>query len=270
VGYSKYTEDIVDRWVEDTREREAAFYRRWNLEHVPPPPPAPGDIYLQTKGKRLEDEDVFPAPSTLRFSAVVKCGAAPPELTLRRKNQSLALHQNAAGLYSITSAHPETVHIDAASGAYHRAYIIHFVEVAQIERIPGLLDEIKRFTSNPPGWTREDFDDFRNRLRDLLEKNSVPENFANGLVEYFLGVQRETNQDPAFKHRLEAAYVIMKKFAPLSDIAALITEYFLYRVNIFGSANASAGPAGFPLSAIKAFLSTSLQRESRGLVKVGR
>lgn len=253
MGYSKYTEDIVDRWVEDTREREAAFYRRWNLEHVPPPLPAPGDIYLQTAGKRLEDEEVFPAPSTLRLSAVVNCDAAPPELTLRQKGQRLALRQNSAGLYTIAGANPETVQIDAASGAYHRAYIIHFVEVAQIERIPGLLDEIKRFTSNPPGWTREDFDGFRSRLRDLFQKNSVPENFANGLIEYFLGVQCEANQDSSFEHRLEAAYVIMKKFAPFSDIAAVITEYFRYRVNIFGSADESVRPAGFPLSAIKAF-----------------
>jgi len=220
VGYSKYTEDIVDRWVEDTREREAAFYRQWNREHVPPPPPAPGDIYLQTAGKLLEDEEVFPAPSTFQFSAVVNRDAAPPELTLRRKSQRLALHQNAAGLYTITGANPESVEIDAASGAYHRAYVIHFVEIAQIERIPGLLDEIKRLTSNPPGWTREHFDDFRTRLRDLLQKNSVPENFAHGLVGYFLAVQCEANQDPAFEQRLEAAYVIMRKFAPVSDIAA--------------------------------------------------
>jgi len=68
VGYSKYTEDIVDRWVEDNREREAEFYCRWNLEHVPPAPPATGDIYLQIEGKRLEDEEVFPAHRTVRFS----------------------------------------------------------------------------------------------------------------------------------------------------------------------------------------------------------
>jgi hypothetical protein len=253
VGYSKYTEDIVDRWVDDNREREAAFYRLWNREHVPPPPPAPGDIYLQSAGKLLEDEEVFPAPSTLRFSAVVNRDGAPPVLTLLRKRQRLALHQNAAGLYTITGTKPESVEIDAASGAYHRAYAIHFVEIAQIELIPGLLDEIKRLTSNPPGWTRGDFDDFRARLGDLFQKNSVPENFAHGLVEYFLAVQSETNQDPAFKHRLEAAYVIMRKFAPVSDIAALITEYFRYRVNLFGPADESAPHAKVPLNAIREF-----------------
>jgi hypothetical protein len=261
VGYSKYTEDILDRWVEDTREREVAFYRQWDLDHIPPPAPLPGDIYLERTGKRLEDEEVFPSAGTLQFLATVNPAAAPPELTICRRGQRSTLHPNAAGLYTITNANPETVEIDAASGAYHRIYVIHFVEIAQIERIPGLLDEIKRFTANPPGWTRKGFDDFRGRLRDLLRKNSVPENFVNGLVEYFLAVQCEANHDANFQERLEAAYVIMRKFAPFSDIAAIITEYFRYRVNVFGPLGGDAS-AGLPLNEIKAFFVQSYKTRS--------
>ena len=35
MGYSKYNEDIVDRWVDDTRDREEAFYRQWNSRRFP-------------------------------------------------------------------------------------------------------------------------------------------------------------------------------------------------------------------------------------------
>jgi len=52
---------------------------------------------------------------------------------------------------------------------------------------------------------------------------------------------------------LEAAYVIMRKFAPVSDIAAVITEYFRYRVNLFGTADKIAPHAELPLNAIKTF-----------------
>lgn len=253
VGYSKYSEDIVDRWVEDTREREAAFYRQWNVDHVPSPPPSPGDVYLETGGKRLEDEEVFPVSNTVRLAAVATADGVPTEVTLQRKSEQLPLRPDATGFYTISASSPESVELDAASGPYHRAYTIHFVEMAQIERIPGLLDEIKRFTSNPPGWTREQFDAFRSRLRDLLQESAVPQSFANGLAEYFLAVQSEANQELAFERRLETAYIMLRKFAPFSDIAAVITEYFRYRVNLFGTAVMGSRTAGLPLNAIRAF-----------------
>ena len=93
--------------------------------------------------------------------------------------------------------------------------------------------EINRFTSNPPGWTRQQFDDFRARLAELLSANAVPQSFGDGLVEYFFGVQFEANGDTAFSQRLEMAFTMLKRFAPFSDIAALITEYFRYRTNTF-------------------------------------
>jgi hypothetical protein len=65
MGYSKYTEDIIDRYVEDTRDREDAFYLQWSIDHVPPPPPRPGEVHLEIAGKRLEDEEVFPVGRVL-------------------------------------------------------------------------------------------------------------------------------------------------------------------------------------------------------------
>lgn len=52
-------------------------------------------------------------------------------------------------------------------------------------------------------------------------------------MEYFLGVQLEASENPAFRDRLEAAFIILRRFAPFSDIAALIAEYFRYRTNTF-------------------------------------
>jgi hypothetical protein len=34
--------DINDRWVEDNRDREEAFYRQWSIDHIPPPTPPVG------------------------------------------------------------------------------------------------------------------------------------------------------------------------------------------------------------------------------------
>ncbi len=253
MGYSKYTEDIVDRWVEDTRDREEAFYRQWSIDHIPPPPPPPGEVHLELAGKRFEDEEVFPVGKPLKFRAIVSGSAAPTEISIRRGTAQSILQADASASYTVPAGFPETIEIDAASGAYHRRHIVHFVEVTQIDRIEGLATEISRFTSNPPGWTRQQFDDFRNRLVELLSANTVPQSFGDGLVEYFLGVQLEAREDAAFSQRLETAFTMLKRFASFSDIAALITEYFRYRTNTFVARNSAIGKQSGPLAWVRTF-----------------
>lgn len=258
MGYSKYSEDILDRWVEDTRDIEDLFYRQWNLDHIPAPPPPPGQVELQVDGKRLEDEEVFPIGRGLKIKAVVSGDVAPVEIMARRGELQVRLRPDATQTYTLPATRAGTEEVDASSGAYHRRYTIHFVEVAQIDRVHALATEISRFTSNPPGWTRDQFDSFRARLGEVLAANAVPQSFANGLVEYFLGVQLEAQDDPAYTHRLETAYVILRRFAAFSDIAAAITEYFRYRTNTF-----SGAPAGRrPLSAIIAYFATGAVAET--------
>lgn len=253
MGYSKYNEDIVDRWVDDTRDREEAFYRQWNIEHVPAAPPLPGEVYLEVEGKRLEDEEVFPTGRSLKLRAIVSTDAAPVEIIIRRGAEQSTSRPDATGSYTVPAPTPQSLDIDASSGAYHRRHTIHFVEVTQIDRIEGLAKEISRFTSNPPGWTREEFDIFRSRLREVLVANAVPQSFANGLVEYFLGVHLEADGSPAFSQRLETAFVILRRFSPFSDLAALITEYFRYRTNTFPAVNEVTSQHRQPLAGVTAF-----------------
>lgn len=256
MGYSKYNEDIVDRWVDDTRDREEAFYRQWRIDHVPIPPPLPGEVHLEVEGKHLEDEEVFPTGKSLKLRAVMSSDAAPVEVAVRCGGAESRLHPDAIGNYTLPAPKPESVEVRASSGAYHRRHTIHFVDVAQIDHIEGLTAEISRFTSNPPGWTREEFDVFRSRLRAVLLGNAVPQSFANGLVEYFLGVQLESDENSAFSQRLEAAYVILRRFAPFSDIAALITEYFRYRTNTFSTLE-GANRRSRPLALLSAFFTSA-------------
>ena len=253
MGYSKYNEDIIDRWVEDTRDREEAFYRQWRIDHVPPPPPPAGEVHLELAGKWLEDEEVFPVGKPLKLRPIVSDGAAPVEISIRRGTAKSALQADATGRYTVAATRPESIEIDAASGAYHRLHILHFVKIVEIDRIDGLAAEISQFTSNPPGWTRQQFDQFRARLTELLSANTVPQSFGDGLVEYFFGVQFEANGDPAFSQRLEMAFTMLKRFAPFSDIAALITEYFRYRTNTFVAQNLANGRYARPLMWIRNF-----------------
>jgi hypothetical protein len=253
MGYSKYSEDINDRWVEDNRDREEAFYCQWSIDHVPLPPPPAGEVHLELSGKQLEDEEVFPVGKRLKFRAIVSGTAAPIEISIRHGPAQSALKADATGNYTVPATRPDSIEIDAASGAYHRRYVIHFVENTQIDRIHGLAAEIGRFTSNPPGWTRKQFDDFRARLVELLSANAVPQSFGDGLVEYFLGVQFEASEDAAFSQRLETASTMLKRFAPFSDIAALITEYFRYRTNTFVARNSTIGKQARPLAWVRTF-----------------
>jgi len=86
-----------------------------------------------------------------------------------------------------------------------------------------------------------------------LLANAVPRSFGDGLVEYFLGVERETNGDGGFSQRLEVAFMLLKRFAPFSDIAALITEYFRYRMNTFVAQNTAMNRLTRPLAWIRHF-----------------
>ncbi len=268
MGYAKYSEDISDRLVEDTRDRENAFFRRWNLEHLPAPPPRAGEIYLEVNGKRLEDEEVFPVGIPLAVKPIFQPGFATVEIALTRSGRKSILTPNAVATYVINAPKQETVEIEASSGAYHQIHTIHFVDVAQIDHIPGLSEEISRFTTNPPGWTKEQFNEFRTHVNDLLAQVSVPQSFADGLVEYFLAVQLEAEEKKAFQDRLESAFVILRKFAPFSDIAALVSEYFRYRTNTF------VPPLGVidkrPLGTITAFFAnTSVATDGKSYLSHG-
>jgi hypothetical protein len=253
MGYAKYNEDISDRWVDDTRDREEAFFRQWQVDHVPTPPLPAGEVCLEIKGRRLEDEEVFPAGSSVKAKCVVRDGSAPIELFVIRAGKRALIRPDATGIYTIQGSDAKSIEIDAISGAYHKYHILHFVESAHIDRIEGLAEAISSFTANPPGWTREQFEAFRGQLHQLLAKNSVPQSFADGLVEYFLGVQLEAAGNPAYRDRLEAAFVLLRKFAPFSDLAALIAEYFRYRTNTFSKATSESGRHKRPLSGITEF-----------------
>jgi hypothetical protein len=70
-------------------------------------------------------------------------------------------------------------------------------------------------------------------------------------VEYFLGVQLEASENPTFRDRLEAAFIILRRFVPFSDIAALIAEYFRYRTNTF--CESTEGEQKRPLYPVRQF-----------------
>ena len=72
-------------------------------------------------------------------------------------------------------------------------------------------------------------------------------------------VQIEAQENALFTERLEAAYVILKRFAPFSDIAALVTEYFRYRTNRF-SKTVTVEDRVRPLAAITTFFGGDLPR----------
>jgi hypothetical protein len=268
MGYAKYNEDIVDRWVEDTRDKESVFFQQWNLQHVAAPPPPAGEVYLEVKGKRLEDEEVFPVGTSLTFKPIFQPGSAAVEIALTRGGRKSILTPNAVAAYVIKAPKQETVEVEASSGAYHQVHTIHFVDVARIDHIPGVSDEIGRFTTNPPGWTKEQFNKFRARVGDLLAQVSVPQSFADGLVEYFLAVQLEADENKAFRDRLESAFVILRRFAPFSDVAALVAEYFRYRTNTFIPPPGAVDKR--PLGVITTFFAnTSISQNAKGHLSRG-
>jgi hypothetical protein len=203
----------------------------------PSKPPLAGEVYLTRAGRRMEDIEVCEAGQPLDLAVVWTTDAAKPEIEVDDDGGRRALKLRAGGQLKLSFPEPITRRLQVSSAGYLKSYTIHAVEPFCAEELPDFARLIQSLADNPPQWTESTFSEFRGRLEKVLSRKEIPSVFAEGIMEYHLGLFYEEQKMPSFRERLQAAYGCLRWFVPYSDVARLICTYFLYCANEFEAAD---------------------------------
>lgn len=191
-------------------------------------------IYLEHDGHIVPERASFsvrPVRLKVRCLALadgVECSVQPNQ----RKQTSR--HFRDGQLLSITPPDEETVVVTLSVAAYRREYGITFkrriLTAPLTQRLVDLIDvannEIARWD-----WAR--MEAFKAELASEPGLGEVGSRHRLAIWEYYFGLFLEQQGKPEYAHHLEGAFEVLRDFD--EPLAHLITNYFLYRVNLFES-----------------------------------
>jgi hypothetical protein len=234
MGWARYYEDIEERYGDDTRDRYEQYLKSLEPDgHLPQQSFRPGEVWAVCNGRRFEDYMAFPVDKRIQFRVETEPGCEPPEVELRDGVAERELAPDATDSYSIFSRMPTTVILVLKCGGHRKEYFVHFLKAGSIDKIPEFAVLITALTKNPPTWSTQTFLHFREKLETVLTDQSVPKQFADGVVEYHLALFYENLRSPSFGKLLERANELLRCFTPYSDYAAMICGFYLFRTNAF-------------------------------------
>jgi hypothetical protein len=247
MGYSKYSEDIEDRLLEDTAGRYESRVSEL-LDIFPPRVTHAGDVYLTRNGRRMEDFEVCEMGYTLDLAVISTLGTDEPLIEFGQDSERRELRISSSGRIKVLFTKTGTHCLQVSSGGYVKPYSIQVVDPFEIEQLPDFAKLLQSLADNPTQWTEKTFEQFRIQLEDILGKAAVPELFVRGIIEYYLGLFQEEQRLPAFRERFQTAYGCLRWFIPYSDIAKLICAYYLYCSNEFEAASKLCSELGSRLA----------------------
>jgi len=260
MALAKYFEDIIDRWVEDNRDRFAddlSLGHTWYSYKQAIRTNSAAVIAIHN-GRPFEDLMVFLKGEKIVFQVEsanpsIQCGVDyVPAGKPVRKIQSPKTNQ-----HTIPTEEGEGI-LRITAGNYVKQYRIKILDKIRPETIPAIREALNLVTGNPATWDQFTFEKIRNQVAILLKQAGVPEEFGRGIMEFYLGLFHETLGEPNYRKRLEAAFVLLRPFTPYSDYAALVCAYYLFRINTFGPV---AAMQQFPLlSSVSAFFNSPFQQ----------
>lgn len=234
MGWARYYEDIEERYADDTRDRYERYLNSLEQNReLPKPQFRPGEVWAVCNGRRFEDSMAFPVKTHIQFRVEAESGSELSEVRVRGDGAERELASDATGNFSVFSNISTTILLVLKSGAYRKDYIVHFLEIGSIDKIPEFAVLVAALTDNPPAWSAATFPLFREKLEAVLIDYSVPKQFGDGIVEYHLALFYENLRSPDFGKLLERSNQLLRCFTPYSDYAAMICGFYLFRTNAF-------------------------------------
>lgn len=233
MGWPRYYEDIEERYGDDIRDRYDQYLKGIEEDRQPVPQLKSGEIWASHDGRRCEDYMAFPINTRILLRVETEAGCGPAVVELRDAVAARTLNADSTGNYTICSKTPTTICLVLKSGAHRKEYLIHFLKLESIDKIPEFGALLTTLADNPPSWSTDTFPPFREQLETILEKQSVPKQFADGVIEYHLALFYENLRAPNFGKLLERANELLRCFTPYSDYAAMICGFYLFRTNAF-------------------------------------
>ena len=265
MALAKYREDIEDRYYEDTSQRFEALFALRDFEKEWRQAAHTESAAVAAKmsgGSFFEDRMAFMRHEQVSFLVVSSPEAKGISVRYEPAGKpSQPVHPSAAaGTYKLPPPH-EDGRLELRCGHYTKTYEIAFLDEKNPEGIPDLRASLAAIASNPARWTKQSFEKVRQDLDKSLAVQGVPPDFAYGVKEFYLGLFHESLGEPNFRKRIETAFTYLRPFCSHSKYAALISAYYLYRVNSFDRVATLSQMPG--LSRVARFFSNSYGVETR-------
>lgn len=252
MGYSKYTEDIE-------KIHSQNIFGTWLDFQVGPPVPHHGCPFcsFETTAKdQLEthllkehqdaaiflehDDRIVPDRAVFRVRPVylkVRCPALPNgiEVSVTSNLRPRAQKRFKDGqLLTITPPDEESVLLVLGIGVFKREYSISFrKQIFQARLTPYLIERVSRANASISTWAWANVDRFESDVLNEPGLSTDEGRHRLAIYEYYLGLWLEQNQKSEYARHLEKSFEVLRDFD--DPLALLISSYFLYRVNSFGS-----------------------------------
>ncbi|MCX8157520.1 MAG: hypothetical protein N3J91_13925 [Verrucomicrobiae bacterium] len=191
-------------------------------------------IFLEHDDRIVPDRAVFRVrPVHLK----VRCPALPNgiEVSVTSKLRSREENRFKDGqLLTITPADEEIVLLVLGIGVFKREYAVSFKrQVFQARLTPYLIECVSRANTSISTWAWPNVVRFELDVMNEPGLSTDEERHRLAIYEYYLGLWLEQNQKSEYARHLEKSFDVLRDFD--DPLALLISSYFLYRVNSFGS-----------------------------------
>lgn len=189
-------------------------------------------VYLEHDGRIVPERALF---SVRPVHLKVRCLALADGVhcTVRSSLKPLASRKFFDGeLLAITPPDEDTVAVCLTVGQYKREYGIAFKQkVFSAKLTARLLTGVDAANNGIHDWKWPELEQFK---RDLVSEPELGEDGKRhryAIWEYYFGLFLEQEGKPEYVRHLEKAFEVLKDFD--EPLAQLISNYFLYRVNLF-------------------------------------
>ena len=236
MALAKFLEDITDRFLEDADDRlNGHLGRDWGSGWK-------ATVEVESHAASLVDENGFLWDDRMVFVCGdervcrVRIAVNGAKVALKWNGRvdapqpQIIAQENQIRFLSRVSQSGD-LHLEC--GNFSKKYRVSFVHSEPPETLPDFAKELTSLVDSPVEWTQFTFDDFRLKCDDLLAAYQLPQDFCDGVREYFLGIYHEQLNEPHFTKRLEYALTLLTPFFPYSRLAILIGGYIFYRMNAF-------------------------------------
>ena len=231
-GLATFYEQDNERWLNRTQSSEGVGFSNPFADQIPNVDEArTAYFYAETSGLPLTEYTVLLDGDALDFSIRETNGdLLNKSLEIVTELDGNILIKKDEAQYTFTPQRQGNYKVTFKSGHYEKTFEFNVIEKMNPEEIPSLDDTFTELIKS----TDQQYESFRNQLAThkskLLSLNMAPR-FADGLIEYYLGLKHESDGVSQFGDRYERAACLLLPYVAYSRLASFVVHYFAFRIN---------------------------------------
>ncbi len=235
MALAKFFEDLVEdtldgrRWLFDTGERRDPA-SEWQAAKAQE---SIAVRLLHRGGFAWDDRESFTLSEPIVAMVETTRADLPVKVSWRSSRGGSPTIEAIKGGVRITAAQVNSGDLNVDCGNYRKTYRVSFTAAMQLEALPDFSAKLAALTDNPVSWTQPTFNTFRAGMESLLQAHEIPEDYCDGITEFYLGLYHEQIGEARFGDRLDRAATLLRPFIGQSRLALSICGYQMYRINAF-------------------------------------